>query len=119
LLGGVLPGYQTTAGEELSERTLATAAGHVEDATPAVDGRVDATTTVDLPATIRNEQYTLELSNATLALDHPEPSVEREIRLALGPNVTTVRSRWRSGGRLEIRVGGPLGNRTVSIGDPA
>lgn len=115
LLGGVIPGYQATAGEELGERTLATAATHIEQTPPQTHGVAETTTTVDLPGTIQDSTYELRLSNETLTLDHSDETFEREIRLALPENVTTAESTWNSGGDLLIRVDGPADNRTLSI----
>jgi hypothetical protein len=118
LLGGVVPGYQTATGEELGERTLATAAGSIEETTPRVDGHAEATTTVDLPATIDGAAYRLVLENGTLRLDHPDAAIAAERPLALPSNVTTAESAWASGDELVIRVEGPPDNRTLTIGEP-
>jgi hypothetical protein len=116
LLGGVVPGYQSMANEELSERTLATAAGHLEDAPPETDGRVNSTTTVSLPSTIADTGYWLVLQNDSLLLEHPDSNLEREVTLAVGENITLEASRWSSGSRLSIHVRGPPDNRTLSLG---
>lgn len=114
LLGGVVPAYETRAGGELSERVLATAAGEIERAPPAVGGAVETRTTVTLPETIANDEYRLELSNSTLALVHP--TIERETRLSLPPTVALQNSTV-SGGRVVIEVSGPPANRTLRLGD--
>lgn len=116
LFGGVVPSYQTSAGEEVSERTLATAAGHLEGANPAVDGRINTTTNVELPSSIRNTRYRLVLTNDTLRLVHPDEQLQRETSLSFAGNVRTQASSWASGGPLLVRVEGPADNRTVSIG---
>jgi len=121
LLGGVVPDYETRAGAELSERVLATAAGEIERAPPAVDGHVETRTTVTLPETIANEGYRLVLSSGTnrLRLDHPDPAIETETRLSLSATVTPQNGTVH-GGTLIITVSGPATNRTLTIeeGEP-
>jgi len=119
LLGGVVPGYQTATGAELGERTLATAAGTIEETTPRVDGHAEATTTVDLPATIDGAGYRLVLDNGTLRLDHPDAAIATERTLSLPSNVTTAESAWESGDELVIRVEGRADNRTLTIEETA
>jgi hypothetical protein len=116
LLGGVVPAYETRAGGELSERVLATAAGEIERAPPAVAGSVERQTTLTLPETIANDEYRLKLSNSTLALVHPDGAIERETHLSLPPAVTPQNSTV-SGGRVVIEVSGSLANRTLGLGD--
>jgi hypothetical protein len=117
LLGGVVPDYERRAGGELGERVLATVAAEVEQTPPAVGGRVDAETTVELPATIANSGYTLVLSNQTdrLVLDHPDPAITAETRLSLPPNVTPENGTVDSGGNLQIRVRGSTADRRLTI----
>lgn len=119
LLGGTVPNYRTTAGEEVSERVLSSAAHEIEAAPPATDGRVERERHTALPATIRDAGYALVLENRTLRLDHPTERLEHSTELALPPNVTTVDSRWNSGDRLVVSVTGPPENRTVRIGEGA
>lgn len=115
LLGSVVPGYQAATGEQLGERTLATATEHIEQAPPQTQGAVESTTTVTLPATIRGNRYELRLANETLTLESSGDGFEREIQLALPEHVTTTESTWNSGGDLLIRVEGPATNRTLTI----
>lgn len=117
LLGGLVPGYESSAGEELGERTLATAAASVETTPTSVDGTVEKTKTVSLPASIDDEGYRLVLADGTLTLDHPNDAFDRSMQLGLPADVTVAESTWESGGDLVIRYGGPTGNRTLSIGD--
>jgi len=117
LLGGVVPGYQAAAGDEVGERVLATAAGTAENAVPAVDGSVESETTAALPATIRDSSYRLVLSNRTLELDHPEESIGAETRLSLPEGVSVENGTWQSGTELVVRVEGPATNRTLAIGE--
>ena len=116
LLGGVVPAYETRAGAEVSERTLATAANEIEGAPPAVDGDVETRTTVVLPETIANSNYRLVLSNEThrLVLEHPDTEIETATRLSL-PADTTVENGTITGGEVIITVRGPADDRTVAI----
>jgi len=115
LFGGVVPDYRTASGAEVGERVLATAAGNVEAAVPAVDGTVDSETTVELPATIHSSGYRLVLSNRTLELVHPESGIDGKARLSLPKNVTALDGTYHSGDDLVIRIEGPATNRTLSI----
>lgn len=117
LVGGIVPEYRTTTGEELGERVLATAADHVEQARPATDGTATARVAVDLPATIRDTQYRLELRNRTLHLEHPDDGLDARTHLALPSSVTVTNGTWHSGDTLVVRVRGPAANRTLSLED--
>lgn len=115
LVGGIVPDYRAASGEELGERVLATAASSVEQARPATDGNATTTVDVDLPATIRDQQYRLTLRNRTLLLDHPDDALDARTHLTLPPNVTATNTTWHSGDRLVVRVAGPPSNRTLSL----
>lgn len=115
LYGGLVPHYQTTAGDELGERVLATAVISIEATPPAVDGTVDSERRVELPATIDSEGYRLVLSNETLTLAHPAEGIGAETRLALPENVTVEDSSYQSGTDLVIRVTGPENDRRITI----
>lgn len=120
LLGGVVPDYETRAGAELGERVLATAAGEIERAPSAADGRVETQTTVTLPETIANEGYRLVLANGTdrLRLDHPDPAIEMATRLSLPATVTPQNGTVR-GETVVITVSGPARDRTLTIEEGA
>ncbi|WP_340099958.1 DUF7266 family protein [Salinibaculum salinum] len=115
LVGGIVPDYRAATGDELGERVLATAAGHVERAQPTTAGSADVRTEVALPATIRDQQYQIRLANGTLVLDHPDDALDARTQLALPSNVTAANSTWDSGDRLVIRTTGPSSNRTVTL----
>lgn len=115
LVGGIVPDYRAATGDELGERVLATAAGHVEQAQPTTESAVDSRTGVALPATIRDQQYQIRLANGTLVLDHPDDALDARTCLDLPPNVTATNSTWHSGDRLVVRVTGPPSNRTVTL----
>lgn len=115
-VGGLVPEYRTATGEELGERVLATAAGQVETAQPATDDAVDTRSRVDLPATIRGQQYDIRYSNGTLLLDHPDDGLDARTRLSLPPSVTVRNGTWHSGSQFVVRITGPAGNRTLTLG---
>ena len=117
LYGGVVPGYQAAAGDELAERVLATAATTIESTPPAVDGTVESQRSVDLPATIDSEGYRIILSNRTLELVHPDRAISAETRLALPTNVTAEESTYHSGTSLVVRVEGSTDDRRLRIDD--
>lgn len=115
LLGGVVPDYRTAAGDELGDRVLATAAGGIEDSVPAASGEVNRTTRLELPETIRDEEYELVLAGRKLLLRHPAKGVGGEVRLSLPPSVVVENGTWTSGDVLEVRVSGPATNRTLQF----
>lgn len=117
LIGGVVPTYETAAGEELSERTLATAAGEIEQASTGMAGNVTSTTSVTLPPAIDDTGYELRLDDERLVLEHPTDEFDRETTVAFGENVTGGSGTWNSGGELVIHVEGTAAERTVTIGD--
>lgn len=117
MLGGIVPGFEVSAGEELGERTLATAAGDIERTATGVDGDVNRTVTVTLPATIDGSTYELELEDRSLTLVHPEGAITESVPLGLPEGITVRDSRWQGGGELTIRLEGPPPDRTLWIGD--
>ncbi|MEF8774092.1 MAG: hypothetical protein V5A37_05180, partial [Halobacteriales archaeon] len=80
LYGGAVPGYRTTAGDAVADRTLAAASQRIQQAVPPAGDRVRATATVDLPATIRGQAYAVVVRNRTLVLEHPHPGVAARAR---------------------------------------
>ena len=117
LLGGVVPDYRATAGSELGERVLATAAGELERSVPAADGRSDVRLTRELPRTIAGDRYRLVLANRTLALEHPDDGVDARARLSLPTGIRVPNATWESGDPLTIHVRGTPGNRTLSLAE--
>jgi FlaG/FlaF family flagellin (archaellin) len=115
LVGGLVPDYRAATGDELGERVLATAADHVEQARPATDGTATTRVEVNLPATIRDEQYRLVLGNRTLRLDHPNDALDARTRLAVPRNVTVRNNTYHSGGTLVVTMSGPPSNQTLSL----
>lgn len=114
LLSGVVPDYRTAAGGEMADRVLATAAGEIEGAVPAVEGDVDVRVEAELPGTIRNSGYSLVLDGRTLRLDHPNDVLDRSTTLSVPDSLSTDASRW-NGGPLVIRVIGPASSRTLTL----
>jgi hypothetical protein len=115
LYGGIVPDYRTTAGAEVGERTLVTAAERIETSIPPNATAVHSETTVDLPRTIRGAQYELRASNGTLVLDHPRPEVASRTRLALPESVVSISGTWRSGGDLVVVVDGTARGLAVEL----
>lgn len=115
LLAGIVPDYRTGVGQEVGERTLATAARTVESAVPSANGTVTVEKTSALPGTIDDRAYRIELSGRRLRLAHPNPSIGAATRLAIPPDVTVRNGSW-TGGRFVVRLSGPAGNRSLSIG---
>jgi len=115
LLGGVVPEYRSTAGAELGDRVLVTAGESIEASVPEANGSVELNRTVDLPPTIRDRHYELELTGNSLRLRHPDQRIGSESALSLPPGTTVTNTTWRSGPDLKIRVRGPAENRTVTI----
>lgn len=115
LYGGIVPDYRTTAGAEVGDRTLVTAAERIETAVPPNATAVHSEIGVDLPRTIRGVQYELRASNRTLVLDHPRPEVAGRTRLALPDSVVSVSGAWRSGGELVVVVDGTARGLTVEL----
>lgn len=104
LYGGVVPDYRTTAGAEVGDRTLAAAAERIETAVPPNATAVHSERRVDLPRTIRGDQYELRTANGTLVLAHPRDEIGGRTPLALPDAVVDVSGSWRSGGDLLVVV---------------
>lgn len=112
--GGLVPGYERATADELGERVLATAAGAIEGAPPAVDGRIDRRQSVDLPRTIDGERYEIVVVGDRLELDQPDDQLEAETTLSL-PSGVTATGAYESAGPLVITITGPPNNRTLTI----
>lgn len=115
LLGGTVPDYRTGTGEEIADRVLAEAADAVNDAVTAANGTVSARTVADLPGTIADEGYRIELRGGELHLRHPNPGITASTRVALPAEIVARNSTWR-GGEFAVRLSGVAGNRSISIG---
>ncbi len=95
LYAGVVPEYRATAGAELADRTLATAAHEVRSAVPPPATAARAEHRVELPDTIAGEGYRVRAANGSLVLDHPG-GVGGRARLALPDHVQRVEGEWHS-----------------------
>lgn len=102
LFGGIVPAYETAAGDEVAERALATAAGEIEAAAPRPGSETSVRSTVDLPATIDDEAYWIVLSDRQLRLEHPDPGIGATTRLAVPGSIRLEPGRWQSGSTLVI-----------------
>jgi hypothetical protein len=102
--GGVVPDARTAAGEQVSERTLATAAERIQQAVPPNTTAADVHVRVDLPPTIRGAGYEIRAQNRSLVLEHPRGRLDGRARLALPAPVVRVEGRWRSGEPAYVRV---------------
>lgn len=114
LLGGAVPDYRSTVGQEVGDRVLATAASEIEAAVPSSDGDVTVRRERALPGTITDIGYTFEVENRTLRLHHPDPAVGGSTRLAVPPSVSVPDGNW-SGGVFAVSVRGPVGNRSLTV----
>ncbi|WP_254546218.1 DUF7266 family protein [Halomarina pelagica] len=115
LYGGVVPGYRSTAGDAVGDRTLAAAAERIQQAVPPEAEAVDVRVRVDLPPTIRGERYRIRADGETLVLDHPHPAVGGRVRLALPPQVARVEGSWTSDEPAVVRVRGADGGVVVRL----
>lgn len=115
LLGGTVPDYRAGAGQEVAERTLATAARTVDDAVTGANGTVRARATRELPGTIADASYRIELRGRGLHLVHPDPAIGASTRVAVPASVTVRNSTWH-GGPFVVAVGGPAANRSLRLG---
>lgn len=116
LYGSVVPGYRTTAGTELADRTLARAVATTESAVPP--GRAYASTTrrIDLPATIRGSTYEIHADGHALELRHPQPEIGGRVPLAVPRRVVSVSGAWRSTDGFEVEATASAGNVSIEIG---
>lgn len=115
LVSGVVPDYRSDVGQEVGERTLATAARTVEAAIPSANGTVTVEVVRELPGTIDDRTYRIELAGRRLQLTHPDPSIGASTRLAIPADVTVQNGSW-TGGRFVVELSGPPGSRTLTIG---
>lgn len=117
LVGGAVPGYRTTAGDAVAERTLATVVERIQQAVPPNRTAVRAVRVVDIPDTIAGAAYRIELgpSERSLRLVHPDPAIGGELGLALPHTVATVSGGWESGGESRLVVRSVSGGLAVRL----
>lgn len=104
LYGNAVPEYRSTAGAEVGDRTLATAAHGVQQAVPESQTVESVRVRVDLPDRIRGDQYRIRTDGETLVLDHPDPAVGGRSRLAIPDSVDSVTGTWDSTGETAVVV---------------
>ncbi|MFW5938948.1 MAG: DUF7266 family protein [Halolamina sp.] len=106
LYGGAVPDYRDTVGAEVGDRTLVAAAERVENAVPPSARSVRTVHAVDLPRSIRGENYRITANDRALVLEHPSSSIGPPTRLALPDRVETVEGAWRSSDDAVVLVRG-------------
>lgn len=106
LYGGAVPNYRDAVGDEVGERAVVAAAERIENAVPPNARAVRTVHRIDLPRSIRGENYRLMAANRSLLLDHPSPAVDASARLALPGRVETVIGEWRSSDEAVVLVTG-------------
>jgi hypothetical protein len=103
LYGTVVPEARTTADATVADRTLAAAIEELRRVVPA-SGTGTVTSTVDLPARIGGQAYSIEAQGDILVLDHPNDALDGRQALQLPHRVTRVTGRWESEARTRIEV---------------
>ncbi|MFQ3320288.1 MAG: hypothetical protein ACI8UR_000437 [Natronomonas sp.] len=104
LYGGAVTEYRTAAGNEVAERTVASAAGDIEAALPPNVTTADVRVEVDIPATIAGSAYRIQASTERLVLRHPNPAIEARVPLTLPERVGNVSGAWTSDDPATVRV---------------
>jgi hypothetical protein len=107
LYGGIVPDYRTATGDELAERSVATAAQRIQQAVPPNATVGSATTSFRVPETIRGTTYRFRIENRTLVLDHPDHGIEARGALVVPQTVESIAGNWssRSPARVHVRQG--------------
>jgi len=115
LFAGAVPDYRDAAADRVADRSLAGAATEIENAVPPRAASVRVERSVDLPATIRGSGYRIVAVDGRVRLDHPNPSVDGSLRLALPERVASVSGTWRSGAETVIAVAGEDGRLSIRL----
>lgn len=115
LFGGYVADYRTAAGDELGERTLATASHEIRAAVPPAATAAQVHVRVEVPDTIRGEGYRIRAEGRSLVLDHPAAGVGGRTRMALPERVTEVTGSWHSQRPAAVRVEGTDGGLSVRL----
>lgn len=103
LYGSVVPDARTTADRTVADRALAAAVEEIRRAVPP-SGTGTVTVTVDLPARIGGQPYTIRAIGDTLVLDHPSAATSSHVALLLPERVAGVVGHWESDGRTRLVV---------------
>ena len=115
LYGGAVPDYRNAVGDEVADRAIVAAAERVENAVPPSARQVRTVHGVDLPRSIRGENYRVTVEDRTLVLDHPSPTVGASTPLALPERVDSVRGTWRSSDETVVVVTGDASGLAVEL----
>lgn len=105
--GGAVPEYRASAGGAVADRTTAAVATDVETSVPATDDAVvdvSVERSIEVPASIRGTEYSLELEDGALVLDHPDDRFSREVALSLPDAVVRVEGDARSAQTVVVVV---------------
>lgn len=116
LYGNVVPSYRTAGGQELADRTLASAAMTTEGVVLPVAVTAKGSGTTTLPATIRGATYEIHANGTVLELTHPHPRIGGRLPLALPKRVVEVTGTWRSTDRFRATASGNRTTVTITIG---
>ena len=106
LYGGAVPDYRDAVGDEVSDRTVVAAAERVENAVPPSARNVRTVHEVNLPDSIRGENYRIAIEGRTLVLDHPSSAIDASAVLGLPERVGSVSGTWRSNDDAVVVVTG-------------
>ena len=115
LYGGAVPDYRDAVGGEVGDRAVVAAAERIENAVPPRATQARSVHAVDLPRSIRGENYRLRVEERTLALEHPSPAVGAETDLALPERVGDVGGEWRSSDDAVVLVTGDTEGLRVEL----
>ncbi|WP_435118100.1 DUF7266 family protein [Halolamina sp. C58] len=115
LYGGAVPDYRDAVGAEIGDRAVVAAAERVENAVPPAARDARTVHGVDLPRSIRGENYRIAVENRTLVLDHPAAAVDARARLALPERVVSVEGVWHSSDDAMVVVTGDRGGLRVEL----
>jgi hypothetical protein len=115
LYGGIVPGYQTYAGEEVGERVLASTAQRIEAAVPPAATRTTVRRRVEIPSTIGGATYEIRLHRGRLVLDHPNDDIDVSTRLGLPASVDRTVGACQSSAKPIVTVTDGADGRVVSL----
>lgn len=119
LYGGAVPDYRDAVGAEVGDRATVAAAERVENAVPPSAADVRSVHGVDLPRSIRGENYRLVVEDRALVLDHPSPAVGSETPFALPERVESIDGEWHSGDDAVVLVTGDEEGLRIELTDRA
>lgn len=106
LYGGAVPDYRDAVGAEVGDRATVAAAERVENAVPPSAADVRSVHGVELPRSIRGENYRLVVEDRALVLDHPSSAIASETQFALPERVESIDGEWQSSDDAVVLVTG-------------